>query len=189
MRRVLRAFLYLPLLAALLLLFVVAHEMGHTILARLLGDPASTFYLVKLEESSACFGCNIYDQSKLAWGPNLLVSLGGLLATQLLAVALLLFPRYGRGGPRLRRWAGATGLSYVFLDVLVQGVQGLLYDVEQHTWPTDVDLLDVMLLIRQRWPVPQLYLKGTLVLVGAAWLFLSWRHYRRSSTEQPKEAE
>ena len=189
MRSVLRALLYLPLFAALLLTFVVMHELGHTILARILGDPASTFYLVKLDQSSTCLGCNIYDQSKLSWGANLLVSLGGLLATQLVAFTLLLFSRYGRAGPRLRRWLGATGLAYVFLDVVVQGVQGLLYDVGAQTWPTEVDLLDVMLLIRQRWPLAQTFLKGTIVLVAAAYLAFSLRLYRRPSTALPPQTE
>lgn len=189
MRRVLRALLYLPLFVALLLIFVVTHELGHTVLARILGDPASTFYLVKIDETSTCLGCNIYDQSKLSWGANLLVSLGGLLATQLVALTLLLVSRYRRAGTQLRRWLGATGLAYVLLDVVVQGVQGLLYDVERQTWPTEVDLLDVMLLIRQRWPLAQTFLKGAIVLLAAVYLALALRLYRRPRAGRPPQAE
>jgi hypothetical protein len=89
MHKVLQILLIILLIPVFLVVFTVIHELGHTILARLLGDPNSVFYLVKIEADSACLGCNIYDQGKLSWGANLFVSLGGLLATQFVALAAL----------------------------------------------------------------------------------------------------
>jgi hypothetical protein len=46
-----------------------------------------------------------------------------------------------------RRILSPTALGFALLDVPLQAIQGLLYDFEQRTWPTNVDLVDTMLLI------------------------------------------
>ena len=56
--------LLIILTPAFLLVFTIIHESGHTLLARLFGDPASTFYLVKIDEQGTCLGCNITDHNK-----------------------------------------------------------------------------------------------------------------------------
>src|ERR1700680_4290670 len=62
---------------------VVTHEVGHTVVARLLGDGRATFVLY----GHGCIGCNLYDSARLTpWG-NVAVSLGGVLFTALLTVA------------------------------------------------------------------------------------------------------
>jgi hypothetical protein len=50
----------------------------------------------------------------------------------------------------------------------VQVIQGLLYDFEQRTWPTNVDLMDTMLLISRATGSSQALLKGFLVVLAAA---------------------
>jgi hypothetical protein len=44
-----------------------------------------------------------------------------------------------------RRILSPTALGFALLDVPLQAIQGLLYDFEQRTWPTNVDLMDTML--------------------------------------------
>jgi hypothetical protein len=169
MRKVLIVSLVILLLPVFIVIFVVVHEVGHTILARLLGDPQSVFYLYKFDEQSTCLGCNIYDPYKLSWGGNLLVSLGGLAATQLSALVLL-FLRRGTHHHLWSRVFGTLGLAFAFLDVPVQVVQGLLYNLDTHTWPTNTDLTDFMLLIQGRVGGSQLLLKGTLLAPAVIYL-------------------
>jgi len=82
------------------LVMVVTHEVGHTVVARLLGDPRATFVLY----SRNCIGCNLYDSARLTpWG-NVAVSLGGVLFTALLTVAAVAALAW-RGRPGwLPRW-------------------------------------------------------------------------------------
>lgn len=168
-----------------LISFVVIHELGHTLLARLLGDPNSVFYLVRIEKHSACLGCNIYDQTRLSWGANLTVSLGGLLATQIAAIGALFALRFDFGLRTFRRLLVWIGLGFAFLDVPVQVVQGMLYNLNQQSFPTNVDLVDFMLLLQEKTGASQSLMKGLLVmaallyLVGMAWF------YRQVKAPQP----
>ena len=184
MRRLVRILLGLVLVPAILIAFVVAHEVGHTLLARALGDPNSTFYLVKIDEHGECLGCNIYDQTKLSWGGNLVVSLAGLAATQVVALAALLMLglRRARGFPR--QLLAGIALGFAFLDVPVQVVQGLLYDMSRRTWPTNVDLLDFMLLLQSKTAASQSRLKGLLFASSVAYLAGFVWLYRRARSRQ-----
>jgi hypothetical protein len=85
--------LIILLIPAFLFALLIIHELGHTTAARLLGDPSAVFYLVDKTERSSCIGCAFYNVSKLSWGANLIVSLAGLFAGQLVALtALFLLP-------------------------------------------------------------------------------------------------
>jgi hypothetical protein len=80
-------------------LMILTHELGHTLVARLLGDGRATFTLY----GPGCIGCNRYDSQRLSpWG-NVAVSLAGVFATMLLtivAVAVLAARRRPRWLPR-----------------------------------------------------------------------------------------
>ena len=184
MRKLVRILLSLVLVPAILIAFVVVHELGHTVLSRVLGDPHSTFYLVKIEKHSACLGCNIYDQTKLSWSANLVVSLAGLMATQVVALAALWMLGLRRVGGFLRRLLAGIALGFAFLDVMVQVTQGLLYDMSRHTWPTNVDLLDFMLLLQSKTAVSQSVLKGLLFAGSVAYLSGFVWLYRRVGAQQ-----
>ena len=186
MRKALQILLIILLIPVFLVAFTIVHELGHTILARLLGDPNSVFYLVRIEADSGCLGCNIYDQSKLSWSDNLVVSLGGLFATQLVAILCLYLLRLRHSQLFWQRLFSAIALSFAFLDVPVQVIQGLLYNLNHHTWPTKVDLMDFMLLLQARIGVSQLLLKGFLLIVAAlyltafAWVYRQHRKPQRT---------
>lgn len=169
----------------LLLGFVTVHELGHTIAARISGDPGSTFYFVKIDENGTCLGCNITDHTLLTQSENLLVSLAGMVSTQVVGMALMIVS-WGRALPLIvRRWALGTGLSFVVLDTFVQGVQGLLYDIEGQFWPTNVDLVDVMLLLQnffQPWPAlaQQTVLKISLATLLVAYLLVATLFFQKT---------
>ena len=80
---------------------VITHEVGHTVVARLLGDTRARFLLY----GHGCIGCNLYDSARLTpWG-NVAVSLGGVLFTALLTVAAVLVLAWrGRRGCRAGCW-------------------------------------------------------------------------------------
>lgn len=104
------------------ILMVVTHEIGHTVVARLLGDGRATFTVY----SPGCIGCNLYDSQRLTpWG-NVAVSLGGVWGTMLLstvAVAVLAW----RGRPRsVPRWLLAEVIVICFAgDLVWQFVQAV----------------------------------------------------------------
>jgi hypothetical protein len=180
MKRVARVILILVLIPLYLIFFTVVHEVGHTVFARLFGDPSSTFYLVRIDPGGegACLGCNITDHTRLSYVGNVVVSLGGLIFTQALAVlSLILLMRTPRNTAQFRALAW-IGLGFAFLDVPVQVVQGLLYDITRHTWPTNVDLMDFMLLISGSTGASQAVLKPILAILAIAYLYWILRFYR-----------
>lgn len=185
MRKLFIILLVILLIPVYLVAFTVVHELGHTILARLLGDPDSVFYLARIEGQSYCLGCNIYDPSKLSWGGNLIASLGGLLATQLVALTALYLLRLRHASHLLLRGLSIIALGFAFLDVPVQVIQGLLYNLDHQTWPTNVDLVDFMLLVQGRIGASQLLLKALLLV--AAVLYLSgivWFYKRNKAARK-----
>jgi len=107
------------------------HEIGHTVFARLLGDDSAHYVLYQADGRSSCMGCNLYDSSRLADIPNVLVNLGGVIFTQLLCwTAIFLLAGGERAG--LKRWMLLTAIVITwFGDVVVQLVQGLTANVPQ----------------------------------------------------------
>jgi hypothetical protein len=85
--------------------------------------------------------------------------MSGLLFTQFTALMALVMMRYTRAKALGNRLLAAVALGFAFLDVPVQAIQGLLYNLERHTWPTGVDLMDAMLLISQATGAPPIILK------------------------------
>jgi len=184
MQKILRSNLIMLLFWILLIAFIVVHELGHTILARLLGDPNSTFYLAKIGEDSACCGFTIYDTARLSWGGNLTVSLGGLLATQLVALIALFLLRLRRDNFLWRRTFSIIALGFAFLDVSVQIIQGLLYNLDHHVWPTNVDLMDVMLLLQPKVGASQILFKGLLLTIAVVYLSVFVWAYKQNRKPQ-----
>jgi hypothetical protein len=182
MRRWKQLLTFAALLPLYLVVFAVVHELGHTAPARLLGDPEATFYLVRIGPGGqgVCLGCAIVDHTKLSAMGNVIVSLGGLLLTQLTAISALFLLRYLPGRTFARRLVAAVALGYAFLDVPVQVIQGLLYNLERHTWPTGVDLMDAMLLISEATGLSSLLLKLIVAVAASAYLYLFWRAYKKA---------
>jgi hypothetical protein len=84
-RRLLLALLMVGCAPVITVAMIIVHEVGHTVVARLLGDGRATFTLY----SSHCIGCNLYDSQRLSPLGNVAVSLGGVLFTGLLTVGAL----------------------------------------------------------------------------------------------------
>jgi hypothetical protein len=101
---------------------IIVHEIGHTVVARLLGDGRATFTLY----SSHCIGCNLYDSQRLSPLANVAVSLGGVLFTALVTVAALVALGWPGRPSWLPRWL-LTEVAVVFylLDFAFQIVQAV----------------------------------------------------------------
>jgi hypothetical protein len=81
-------------------IMVLTHEIGHTVVARALGDGRATFRIYGHD----CIGCNLYDSQRLSpWG-NVAVSLGGLWGTMLLTVLGVIALAWRRRPRWLPRW-------------------------------------------------------------------------------------
>ncbi len=84
-RRVLLVLLASVCVPVITFVMIIVREVGHTAVARMLGDGRATFILY----SSHCIGCNLYDSQRLSPLANVAVSLGGVLFTGLVTVAAL----------------------------------------------------------------------------------------------------
>jgi hypothetical protein len=56
------------------------------------------------------------------------------------------------------------------MDVPFQVLQGLLYDIERHHWPTGVDMMDVIILVSRVTGVAQEVMKIGLVVATVLYL-------------------
>lgn len=191
MRQAWLSLLIILLIPVFLLALIIIHELGHTTVARLLGDPGAVFYLTDEGEQSRCIGCTYYDESKLSWGANLIVSLAGLLAGQLVAVtALFLLPLRRAGNRWLHLFLSMTALTFALFDVPWQVLQALSADLGRSQWPTSADLVDFMLLLRIRFDLSPLLLKGFLLLMAglylAGFIWLYRRNRAASLTPVPR---
>ncbi len=180
MIKALKVLLIILIIPIYLIIFTVIHELGHTLLARLLGDQNSVFYLVRISRNEMCLGCNIYDPTKLSWGANLVASFGGLMATQAVAITAIFLLRLQSNTRLTRRILGFISMGFVLLDVIVQGLQGLLYNIDDKIFPTNIDLVDVMLLIQSKTGASQILMKAILLAVTILYLSsvisLYWRN-------------
>jgi hypothetical protein len=103
-------------------LMVLTHEVGHTVVARLLGDGRAVFRVY----GPGCIGCNLYDSQRLTpWG-NVAVSLGGAWGTMLLTIVAVIVLAW-RGRPRwVPRWLLAEVIVICFAgDLVWQFVQAV----------------------------------------------------------------
>jgi hypothetical protein len=163
--------LIILLIPVFLFALLIIHELGHTTAARLLGDPGAVFYLADKTEQSSCIGCTYYDVSKLSSGANLIVSLAGLFAGQLVAVTALFLLQLRQAGNRwLRLFLSITALSFAFSDVPWQVLQALSANLGRSLWPTGADLVDFLLLLQMRFDLHPLLLKVSLLLVAGLYL-------------------
>jgi hypothetical protein len=125
-RRVLLVLLMIVCVAVITLVMIIVHEVGHTVVARVLGDGRATFTLY----SSHCIGCNLYDSQRLSPMANVAVSLGGVLFTGLVTVAALGTLCWSRRPSWLPRWLLIEVAAVCFVgDFLWQMVQAALLPV------------------------------------------------------------
>lgn len=183
-RKLLLVILIVLFIPVFLVAFVSIHELGHVSLARLMGDPEAVYYLVRIEQGSRSFGQTLYDESKLSWTGHLLTTLGGLLATQSVALVALLLLRLSHHPRWLGNAIGAIALAFLLLDLPFQVYQALAYDRPQRAWPTGVDLMDVMLLLQMQFPLGLDLLKALLLAAAVLYLALFLWLYRRTMAWQ-----
>jgi hypothetical protein len=156
-------------------LMLNAHELGHTLLARLAGDENATYYLYKqFDLDKACVGCNVYDPRKLSDLGNLVVTLGGVLATALvLLIQVWVWRRPGRA--RVYPYLVITAIITVASDVPFQVFRGMQADVAGQSGLTGVDLADFLYILHSRFAVPIEMAKFGLLLFAATYCFVCYR--------------
>ena len=160
--------------------FISIHELGHVAVMRLLGDEDAWFYLVKVDQDGRCLGCTTSGPQEVSWAGDVVIRLGGLLATQTVALTALLLLSLRPRSKWIVRTLSVVALTFAFFDILAQVPQGLYYNLDKMKFETGVDLVDLMLLIQMKIDASQTLLKG--VILGAAILYLVgfvW-FYRRS---------
>jgi hypothetical protein len=160
-----------------LFIFVNLHEIGHTLFARLLGDPQSVYYLVQIEGDHQCFGCNIYDTAKLTWGANLAVAVAGVLFSQ--AAALALIAGWRRAHPAWLRQALLIGVVVFLFDFPLQVLQAFRPDVAYQTGYTNVDFADFTWLLQAHLGIPLVGSRVILAALCALYLGVVIRWMRR----------
>jgi len=123
----------IAIFAVLFTLFMVNfHEVGHTLVARALGDSSAHYVLVETTATSTCAGCNLYDSGRLGDAANIAVNFGGVLFTQLLCWTAILFMAVGNRRP-FPSWALLTVAAITWLgDLVFQLAQGLIERVPAH---------------------------------------------------------
>ena len=161
-------------------LFISVHELGHVAVMRLLGDDNAWFYLVRVDQDRRCLGCTTSGPNEVSWAGDVAIKLGGLIATQTVAVTALLLLSLR---PR-RKWIvtmlSVIALTYSFFDILAQVPQGLYHNLDRMQYETSVDLVDFMLLIQMKIDAGQYLLKGLLLGGAALYLFGVVWFYRRT---------
>ncbi len=185
MTRARQILLIIGLVPILLLVFVVIHEEGHTILSRLFGDSTASFTLVEFRSNNSfCLGCNTFDHTKLSYIGSIMVSLGGLIASQIVALIALFVLRGVRPDSFPRRLLKAILIIFAFLDVAMQVLQGIMIDLSRRTYPTNTDLTDFMLLLSNTTGLNQYMLKVLLLVLAMAYLFAIYRFgfYKKGAT-------
>ena len=172
--------------AVLIVVFTMinVHELGHTLVARCCGDVSAYYRLFELRPNGSwCIGCNSYHAAGLPFGCRLLVPLGGLLATQF--VALLLF--YPAAKFSRFRWLWQLALGVFLLDAVVQVFHALIVPVQGMQAESGTDLADVVWLLAGRYSIEPLMLKWLLVgvlVIYFAMIFIGLRALGRKRPGQ-----
>jgi hypothetical protein len=180
MRKLLLGILIVVLFPFYSMLFISIHELGHVAVMRLLGDDDAWFYLVKVDQNERCLGCTTSGPQEVSWAGDVAIRLGGLLATQTVALTALVLLSLR---PR-RKWIVTTlsviALTFAFFDILAQVPQGLYHNLDNKKFETSVDLVDFMLLLQMKIDASQYLLKGLLLGTAVLYLFGVVWFYRRT---------
>ena len=161
------------------LIMINVHEIGHTLLARALGDEDAVYYLYKqFDVDKACFGCNIYDARKLSRFANMLVTLGGVLASQLIVFVLVWVWRR-RAWVHDHRYLIVTAIIIFASDVPFQVSRGIQADVASQTGLLRIDLADFLYLLHGTFAIPPDAGKIGLLVVAILYCLLVFRAVRR----------
>lgn len=149
-------------------LMVNVHEIGHTVFARLFGDNHATYALYRLQSNGklACVGCNAYDETALSWIGNVVVTVGGVVFSQSLALGVLWY------GKQKRCWRYCRILVAVSaFDVVFQVLQGVIANTAKQTGLTRVDIADFVWLVAGRAGISDVVIKVSIVAILLVYLW------------------
>jgi len=174
--------LYTFFVAVSLFVMINVHEIGHTLFARLFGDTGAFYALYKLhpDGSVACIGCNVYDETKLSFIGNVVVTLGGVIFSQGLAVVLLWYKGKTKMGETSRRFCGVLTTVCVF-DAVFQVAQSITANTVHQSAFTRVDIADFVWLVANQAHVSHVVVKGIVLVVLLVYLWWFIGLYRKTS--------
>jgi hypothetical protein len=161
-------YIFLTLLS--LFIMINIHEIGHTVFARLFGDTDAVYYLYRVSPNGdiACIGCNVYDETTLSLLGNIFVTLGGVIFSQGVAVALLVAKhKVGRIG----RFCNILVIVTLF-DALFQVAQGIIANTAQQAGLTRVDFADFIWLVANQTGLAHFVIKG--IILACLLVYLLW---------------
>ena len=155
----------------LLFCMINVHEIGHTVAAWLAGDRGASYGLYETYPNGSfnCIGCNHYDPALLSFWGKFFVTVAGVLATQAVFAAALVFIRLTRRRPSL----GVLIVGFVVFvigDALFQTIQALTAPIASQTGLTNVDFADALYLLHRHWGLSVELLKVALAGATAAYV-------------------
>jgi hypothetical protein len=146
---------------------VMLHELGHVMVARLMGDREATLQLTQRDPAGSLWiAAAHYDGATLSGVGQVAASLGGLLLTQGVALALLVGS--ARWPQRARTYA-AVVVGAFLLDAPAQVVWALIAEVARPPHLSGIDLADVLSVGRGWTGVSVVGMKAGLLLLLAGY--------------------
>jgi len=188
-RDVSKDLLYFGVIVLSVVVVVNIHEIGHTVFARFFGDNQATYSLYRLQSdgSLACIGCNAYNETALSWAGNVVVTLGGVIFSQGLALLALW---YGRRRKVQRCWHFCKILVVMCaFDAVFQVLQGMFADTAHQTGLTRVDIADFIWLVAGRTGISDIVIKIGIVVVLLVYLWWFGSAYRKAGVLSASSAD
>jgi len=173
--------LYVLFVVVSLFVMINVHEIGHTVFARLFGDSSAFYALYRLrpDGSVACIGCNVYDETKISFFGNVVVTLGGVVFSQGLAVVSLWYKRKAKKSEKGRRFCSVLTAVCVF-DAVLQVAQGITANTVQQSAFTRVDIADFVWLVANQAQVSHVVVKGIVLAILLVYLWWFVGLYRKT---------
>ena len=192
--RILRAVLFTVVFTFIM---VNWHEIGHTVVARILGDTSARYALYQATSHNTCAGCNLYNSATLSDSANIVVNSGGVLFTQLLAWAAILLMAFApaRIAPGWTLWI-VIAITWLgdFVYQLVQGLtNGVPINLPRGPEMSYTDFTAVIWFARHAtgWPVETLriiLIVGAILYSGLLAFTALWAVKRRGSLSRGRAA-
>jgi hypothetical protein len=156
------------LIALTVLLSVFAlvniHEIGHVVIARLMGASDAAYYLyTRGDDGSTIIGYTFYGSGSLLPQALVVIKVGGLMFTQATAILLLTVRGVWLTDWFKRRLTAVAAIVFIF-DFPWQVWQGVGADVQNQAGIRGVDLADFIYLINSEFDVNIALLKAGLLI-------------------------
>ncbi|MCP3974647.1 MAG: hypothetical protein GY926_27325 [bacterium] len=172
MRRLMLVGSWLALACVALFVAINIHEIGHVVVARVMGDSSATYHLYENSLDQRSIGHTSINDAALTADDLIAVYAAGVATTQILAVI---------AGALLRRLDGSNSkarpilislIAACLLDAFFQALQGFRTSIPPSRFPTGVDAVDFAHLIETRIGVDSTLTTWCMLLLSLGWIAL-----------------